>query len=85
METSGNRVYPVTACIWLGGNDYFIEGTDESADCGLSLRWVGDNNRGSGYMEKAMVAENIFEELDSPGEWFYDRNRAGCNRRADSC
>lgn len=56
-----------------GGNDYFIDGLDESADCGLALRWVGDNNRGSGYMDKAMVVENIFEELDSPGEWFYDK------------
>lgn len=54
-----------------GGNSYVIEGKDSTSSCGLKLRWVGDNNRGSGY-GNAMVVENIREELDSPGEWFYD-------------
>ncbi len=55
-----------------GGNDYFITGRDESDPTGLRLLWVGDNNRGSAYMQSALVAENLLEELDAPGEWFYD-------------
>lgn len=54
-----------------GGNSYTVLGKDSTSPCGLKLKWVGDNNRGDGY-GKHMVIENIFEELDAPGEWFYD-------------
>ncbi|MEU6969990.1 right-handed parallel beta-helix repeat-containing protein [Kitasatospora aureofaciens] len=53
-----------------GGNDYRITGRTSS---GLQLQWVGDNNRGSGKDDNRVVAENVFEELDAPGEWFYDK------------
>ncbi|MFE2728770.1 right-handed parallel beta-helix repeat-containing protein [Kitasatospora sp. NPDC059327] len=53
-----------------GGNDYKVTGRTSSA---LQLRWVGDNNRGSGKDDSNVVAENIFEELDAPGEWFHDK------------
>ena len=56
-----------------GGNDYRIEGKD--SDGSLILKWVGDNNRGCDYHRKYLMAENIFEELDSPGEWFYDSKK----------
>lgn len=56
-----------------GGNDYLIAGRDETSPFGLALAWVGDNNRGDKPSLEAAVAENIFEELDAPGEWFYDR------------
>lgn len=58
-----------------GGNSYIVEGKDTNSPCGLKLKWVGDNNRGSGY-GNAMVVENIFEELDAPEEWFYDEESA---------
>ena len=57
-----------------GGNSYMITGRDKSSPLGLSLRWIGDNNRGSAYHPKQLVIENIFEELDAPDEWFYDKN-----------
>ncbi|MFF7994269.1 right-handed parallel beta-helix repeat-containing protein [Kitasatospora xanthocidica] len=53
-----------------GGNDYRITGRTSS---GLQLEWVGDNNRGSGKDDNRVVAENVLEELDAPGEWFYDK------------
>ncbi|WP_158844690.1 right-handed parallel beta-helix repeat-containing protein [Streptomyces sp. NRRL WC-3742] len=53
-----------------GGNDFRITGRTSS---GLQLEWVGDNNRGSGKDDSTVVAENVFEELDAPGEWFYDK------------
>ncbi|WP_343234998.1 PDZ domain-containing protein [Streptomyces sp. SID10853] len=54
-----------------GGNDYTITGRDAS---GLRLKWAGDNNRGGDVDTAHVVAEGVFEELDAPGEWFYDRD-----------
>ncbi|WP_405559601.1 PDZ domain-containing protein [Streptomyces sp. NBC_01180] len=54
-----------------GGNDYTITGRDDS---GLKLKWVGDNNRGGDVDTSHVVAEGVFEELDAPGEWFYDQD-----------
>ncbi|WP_328315846.1 PDZ domain-containing protein [Streptomyces sp. NBC_00388] len=53
-----------------GGNDYTITGRDSS---GLELKWAGDNNRGGDVDTAHVVAEGVFEELDAPGEWFYDQ------------
>lgn len=52
-----------------GGQSYKITGKTEK---GLELKWVGDNNRGSIANPDRQVAENIFEELDAPGEWYYN-------------
>jgi hypothetical protein len=56
-----------------GGNSYIITGKDYESPIGLKLKWIGDNNRGSDYHTEAVVIENIFEELDSPNEWYYDK------------
>ncbi len=53
-----------------GGESFKIKGKKGT---NLELEWVGDNNRGSKVNPKEQVAENIFEELDAPGEWFYDK------------
>lgn len=53
-----------------GGNSYFIEGKDQSSPSGLKLKWIGDNNRGSGFGNE-LVVENVFEELDDEKEWYY--------------
>ena len=49
-----------------GGNDYYFTGK-------TTTQWVGDNNRGSG-MNSSVMAENVIELLDSPGEWFYRKS-----------
>jgi hypothetical protein len=59
------------ASMW-GGNDYKITGKD--ADSNVQYTWVGDNNRSDGMHGTYRMVENIFEELDTPGEWFYDKN-----------
>lgn len=51
-----------------GGNSYKI------TDANGSLEWVGDNNRGGRIHDEYQMVENIFEELDAPGEWFYDES-----------
>ena len=55
-----------------GGNSFRITGVDSAGNA--ELEWVGDNNRGSGINEDKRMVENIREELDAPGEWYYDRD-----------
>jgi len=54
-----------------GGNSYIITGKSGTT---LQQTWVGDNNRGSGLNATYRMVENIFEELDAPGEWFYRKS-----------
>ncbi|WP_328726981.1 right-handed parallel beta-helix repeat-containing protein [Streptomyces sp. NBC_00259] len=54
-----------------GGNSFKVTGVN--ADGTPKLDWVGDNNRGSGMHATHRMVENVFEELDAPGEWFYDK------------
>lgn len=68
---AGGQVRAIHPAGW-GGNSFLILDRDEAADCGLRLQWVGDNNRGDG-MADALVVENVREELDAPGEWFFDK------------
>jgi hypothetical protein len=58
------------ASMW-GGNSYIITGKNGTA---ITQQWVGDNNRGSGLHATYRMVENIFEELDAAGEWFYRKS-----------
>ncbi len=51
-----------------GGNSFIITGKSGTT---VDSKWVGDNNRGSGKHATYRMVENIFEELDAPGEWYY--------------
>lgn len=53
-----------------GGNCCKVKGYRNNR---LDLEWIGNNNRGDKILEKAVMCENIFEELDSVDEWFYDK------------
>lgn len=78
--TSTSRVagwaHPETALVrglhdreW-GGNSF--RSTGRNSDGSLALTWVGDNQRGSGMSWHHRMVENVFEELDTESEWFYD-------------
>jgi hypothetical protein len=62
-----------------GGVDFIISGKSGST---LSYKWVGDNNRfdsndpsiGTQPHSTYRMVENIFEELDAAGEWFYRKS-----------
>ena len=56
--------------LW-GGNSYIITGKTGTT---LNQTWVGDNNRGSGLDATHRMVENLFEELDAAGEWFYRKS-----------
>ncbi len=67
---AGGFIRALHSAHW-GGNSYRITGKTPSGE--LTYEWVGNNNRGSGMNAEAVMVENIFEELDSEHEWYYDR------------
>lgn len=54
-----------------GDFHYRITGKDSQGNLKLEGGW--QNNRPYGLSEQNRMVENIFEELDTPGEWYYDR------------
>lgn len=54
-----------------GGYHYKITGIDE--DGAAVLEGGHQNNRGKSYHDEYQMVENVFEELDSPGEWYFDK------------
>ncbi|PNW28409.1 PDZ domain-containing protein [Formosa algae] len=55
-----------------GGFHFVISGIDENGEA--ILEGGHQNNRGSKPHEEFRMVENVFEELDSPGEWFLDKS-----------
>ncbi len=53
-----------------GGYHFRITGKDDKGEPTYEGGW--QNNRPSPMHEKNRFVENIFEELDAPGEWFHD-------------
>lgn len=53
-----------------GDFHYRITGKDDENQLALEGGW--QNNRQSGLHPDNRMVENIFEELDAPGEWFFD-------------
>lgn len=70
-DPAGGYIRALHHAEW-GSNSYIITG--KTADNQLLYRWVGDNNRGNQMHPVKRMVENIFEELDAPKEWFYNRN-----------
>lgn len=54
-----------------GGFHYVSTGVDENGE--LILSGGHQNNRPSKMHAKYRLVENVFEELDAPGEWFLDK------------
>lgn len=74
-DPTGGYIRAIHSNGW-GGNDYIITGKNTSNALGLDYQWVGDNNRGNGMKDNAVMIENVFEELDASKEWYYD-NKEG--------
>jgi hypothetical protein len=55
-----------------GSESYTI--TAKNSDNTLAMTWAGDNNNGNTMHPTYRMVENIFEELDAPGEWFYRKS-----------
>ena len=66
----GGYIHAMHAQRW-GGYHYRITGKDAEGNVTYEGGW--QNNRQMGMHEDFRMVENIFEELDAPGEWFHDR------------
>jgi len=63
----GALVHAMHSGEW-GGFHFVVDGVDENGD--LILTGGHQNNRPSEMHGKYRMVENVFEELDSPGEWY---------------
>ncbi|MBD1363107.1 PDZ domain-containing protein [Mucilaginibacter sp. ZT4R22] len=67
---AGGYVHALHSAKW-GDFHYIITGKDTSGTPVLEGGW--QNNRRSGMHEKYRYTENVFEELDTENEWFYNK------------
>ncbi|HLP07853.1 MAG TPA: PDZ domain-containing protein [Opitutaceae bacterium] len=68
-DPTGGYFHAMHPALW-GDFTWRIMGKDASGH--LQLMGGSQNNRGAAAHETIRFVENIFEELDSPGEWFLD-------------
>jgi hypothetical protein len=66
----GGYVHALHPCEW-GDVHYIITGKNDKGELALEGGW--QNNRKMGMHQKYRFVENIFEELDTVNEWFYDK------------
>jgi len=69
-DPSGGYIHAMHRSHW-GGYHYRITGKKEDNTVIYEGGW--QNNRQMGMHKKHRFVENIFEELDAPGEWFHHR------------
>lgn len=72
-DPSGGFFHVMHRHMW-GGMHYVITGKDEKGNIRYEGGW--QNNRPLGMHGNFRFVENIFEELDAPGEWFINTNSA---------
>ena len=68
-DPTGGYIHAMHRARW-GGYHYRITGKDEKGEVTYEGGW--QNNRQMGMHKDFRMVENIFEELDAPGEWFHD-------------
>lgn len=71
-DPKGGYIHALHEFLW-GSLSYVITGKDANGD----LTYVGgwQTNRPAPMHKEYRYVENIFEELDTPGEWFLDKRR----------
>lgn len=67
---AGGYLHAMHSREW-GGYQYSIEGKDAKGE--LILKGGFQNNRQMGMHDTYRMVENIFEELDAEGEWYFDK------------
>ena len=72
-DPAGGFMHAMHAALW-GDMHYLITGKDGQGDLLYTGGW--QNNRRSEPHARFRFVENIFEELDAPGEWFLDGKSA---------
>ena len=68
-DPTGGYIHAMHRAGW-GGYHYLITGKGD--DGGVTYEGGWQNNRRMGMHKDHRMVENIFEELDAPGEWFHN-------------
>ncbi|MDF7800404.1 right-handed parallel beta-helix repeat-containing protein [Pontiellaceae bacterium B1224] len=68
-DPTGGYIHAMHRSGW-GGYHYLITGKDASGEVTYEGGW--QNNRKMGMHKDHRMVENIFEELDAPGEWYHN-------------
>ena len=68
-DPKGGFIHAMHRSRW-GGYHYIITGKDSKGEVTYEGGW--QNNRKSGMHKTFRMVENIFEELDAPGEWYHN-------------
>lgn len=68
-DPAGGYIHAMHSARW-GGYHYRITGKDAAGNVTYEGGW--QNNRQMGMHKDFRMVENIFEELDAPGEWFHN-------------
>ncbi len=71
-DPRGAYLHAMHSEMW-GDFHYRIKGKDGSGNLQMEGGW--QNNRRMGMHPQYRFVEGVFEELDSPGEWYLDENR----------
>ena len=66
-------IHAMHRLMW-GDFHYLITGKETNGNLAYAGGW--QNNRRGAMHKQYRFVENIFEELDAPGEWFHDSVRA---------
>jgi len=69
---AGAYIHAMHSHLW-GDMHWLVKG--KNADGSLKLEGGWQNNRPSAMHPRYRMVENVFEELDAPGEWFYNKNK----------
>lgn len=69
-DPAGGYIHAMHVSRW-GGYHYRITGKKPDGNVAYEGGW--QNNRQNGMHGQFRMVENIFEELDAPGEWFHNR------------
>ncbi|QDT08268.1 hypothetical protein K239x_02050 [Planctomycetes bacterium K23_9] len=68
-DPTGGYIHAMHSKRW-GGYHYLITGKDAKGEVTYEGGW--QNNRQMGMHKDFRMVENVFEELDAPGEWFHN-------------
>jgi len=68
---TGAYIHAMHTALW-GDMHWIVKGKNPDGTLNLEGGW--QNNRPSKMHPRYRIVENVFEELDAPGEWFYNKD-----------
>ena len=71
INPEGAYIHAMHNALW-GDMHWIVKG--KNADGSLDMEGGWQNNRPSPMHPRYRMVENVFEELDAPGEWYYNKN-----------